>query len=203
MKSLKRPLFVLALVLLAVGALASTATAQSERPKSPRGQAATQVGPAFEHWVTVDYGRPILRGRGGVFGSGEEYGKKVNAGAPVWRAGANQSTRFATEVALKFGDQTLPAGEYSLFIELASPTEWNLILSNWGAQQQFSRDDKENLWGAYGYTAEKDVVKVPMQVMNIDLSVDQLTFGFINGSAEGGALAVWWDNVMATAPFTL
>jgi hypothetical protein len=180
--------------------IASTLAAQTERPKSPRGQAATQIG---EHWISVDYGRPILRGRTGIFGEGDDYGKKVNAGGPVWRAGANQSTRLSTDVALKFGDQTLPAGEYSVFIELKSATEWHLILSNWGAQQQYNRDDKENLWGAYGYTADKDVVRVPMQVQKIDISVDQLTFGFVNGTAQGGALALWWDDTMAWAPFSL
>ena len=45
-------------------------------------------------WVEITYGRPIKRGRN-VFGSGADYGKTLNAGAPVWRAGANQATRVA------------------------------------------------------------------------------------------------------------
>lgn len=188
------------LAFAAVTLFATSLIAQADRPKSPRGQAATQIG---EHWIIVDYGRPILRGRSGIFGEGEDYGKKVNAGAPVWRAGANQSTRLMTDVDLQFGDQTLPAGEYSLFIDLKGPSEWHLVLSNWGAQQTFSRDDKDNLWGSYGYTPDKDAVRVPMTVSSIDLSVDQLTFGFVNSNDMGGALALWWDNTMAMAPFSV
>lgn len=186
--------------------------AQGGRPLSPRGQAATQIlgeystgqQPSYEggKWIEVDYGRPILRQRKNFFGEGENYGKQANAGAPVWRAGANQSTRLKTEVDLKFGDKTVPAGEYSLFIELKSPTEWTLIVSNWGAQQQYSRDDKENLWGAYGYTADKDVARIPMQVQQIQNSIDQLTIGFADVTKNSGTLFLVWDTNFALAPFT-
>ena len=37
---------------------------------SPSGRASTQIG---DHWIDVTYGRPILRGRDGIFGAGEEY----------------------------------------------------------------------------------------------------------------------------------
>ena len=47
---------------------------------------------------------------------------------PVWRAGANASTRLNTEAALTFGDQKVPAGEYTLFIDVKSPTSWTLMV---------------------------------------------------------------------------
>ncbi len=90
------------------------------------GTAATQVGGTWAKatpeaeprytggkWIEVTYGRPVLRGRTAVFGTGADYGKKVSDGVPVWRAGANLTTRFATEVPLVFGGKTLAAGEYS------------------------------------------------------------------------------------------
>lgn len=198
-----------ALILLAPSDLLG----QGGRPASPRGQSATQVGGAWTtdergreryeggKWIEVDYGRPILRQRTGVFGAGDEYGKKVAAGAPVWRAGANQSTRFTTEVDLLFGDKKLPAGTYSLFIELASPQKWTLVLSNWAAQDRYDPNAKDALWGSYGYTPDKDVVRAEMTVMTIPMSVDQLTFGFTDVSPEGGTLALWWDRTNATVPF--
>ena len=62
-----------------------------------------------------------------------------------------------------FGKTTVPAGEYSLFIDLKLP-EWTLIISSWPAQQKFDPKDKTALWGAYGYTPDKDVARVPMKL---------------------------------------
>ena len=129
-------------------------------PASPRGSAATQVGgrwvepttpggaPRYTDgkWITVDYGRPILRGRTNIFGTGADYGKKVNSGAPVWRAGANQTTRFKTDVPLVIGGKTLPAGEYSLFVELA-PKSWTLILSTEPFQQKYRPEEQDRNLG--------------------------------------------------------
>ena len=89
---------------------------------SPRGSASTQVGGVYNAagayqggaWIVVDYGRPILRGRQGLFGAGETYGDDFLVGAPIWRVGANQSTRFKTEIDLMFGGQRLAAGDYSV-----------------------------------------------------------------------------------------
>lgn len=179
-----------------------------ERISSPRGEASTQIGGSFEggsysggSWVVVDYGRPILRGRTQVFGSGAEYGKALYAGAPVWRAGANQSTRFMTEKDLKFGSSTLPAGEYSMFVEFNNG-EWTLIFSTHKAKSS-GRSDEEGLWGSYEYTADKDVLRVKMIRSSIDMSVDQFTISFVNMTQKGGNLAIIWENQLAMTPFTL
>lgn len=189
-----------ALVLgLSVAVLATTAlSAQNKKPASPSGKAATQIG---EHWIEVDYSRPILRGRTDIFGSGESYGEKVTGGAPVWRFGANQSTRLKTEVGLKFGDVTVPAGEYSLFVKLDGASDWTLIVSNWGYQKNYNPEDKENLWGSYGYTADKDVARIKMQTRATEMSLDQLTIIFADVTDKGGVLAVGWERTVATAPF--
>ena len=121
----------------------------------------------------------------------------------MWRLGADKSTRLTTEHTLAIGGKTVTPGEYSLFVNLAGPADWELVVSNWGAQETFSRDDKENLWGSYGYTPDKDVVRADMIVSDVDMSVDQLTIGFINVTDEGGQLAVWWDDTMATVDFTV
>ena len=174
-----------------------TACAQN-RAKSPRGEAATQIGDA---WITVDYGRPILRGRQGIFGSGDNYGAKLNAGSTVWRAGANKSTRFNTEADLMFGDQKLPAGEYSVFIDL-KPQQWTLIFSSHAAKES-GRGSDPGIWGSYNYSSDKDVIRVPMSVSTVDMSIDQFTVGFFDVSSSGGSLGIFWDNVMGATSFTL
>src|SRR5262244_768327 len=132
----QRFLTTLASALIAAGPLlaqtaAPTAAATPAAPAAPRrsasppGTAATQVGgkwsaadansePRYSggKWIEITYSRPILRGRADIFGNGADYGKKVLAGAPVWRAGANQTTRLKTEVPLMMGGKKMDAGEY-------------------------------------------------------------------------------------------
>jgi len=188
------------------------AWAQAPKPASPPGTAATQIlgkyvkgarGESYQEgkWIEVTYGRPILRARQNIFGSGADYGKVVNAGSPVWRAGANQTTRFKTEVPLIFDGKQLPAGEYSVFVEL-SEKAWTLVFSNWPAQEKYDPNNKAALWGSTGYTPEKDVLRLPMAVGSLPFSVDQFTIAFIDMNANGGKLAMMWEKTMASVPFT-
>jgi hypothetical protein len=172
--------------------------AQGERPASPRGEASTQIG---GKWIVVDYGRPILRGRRGVFSSAEDYGKKLYAGAPVWRLGANKSTRINTELDLMFGDKKLPAGEYSMFAELGE-SGWTLIFSNHQAKNS-GREPGDGIWGAYNYDSAKDVIRVPMKIEKLPNSIDQFTIVFMDVTDKGGTLGFAWDNVMGEAAFTI
>jgi hypothetical protein len=105
-------------MMLALAMSSSLLVAQQQRPASPRGSAATQVGGKYVKaergqryeggkWIEITYGRPILRARTNVFGTGADYGKTLNAGAPVWRAGADVSTRLKTEVPLEIGGKTI------------------------------------------------------------------------------------------------
>ena len=88
-----------------------------------------------------------------------------NWGAPpVWRAGANVTTRLSTEATLVFGERQVPPGEYSLFIDVKGPNDWTLIVSNWQPQRFFNPADREQLWGAFRYTPDKDVVRAPMKL---------------------------------------
>jgi hypothetical protein len=215
---------------LAAGAvvtmLGAIAVAQQPpaRPMSPEGSAQVQVlgswtkpaRPAFTlgretyeggKWIEIKYGRPLQRGRD-LFGSGADYGKAANdVGAPgfpappVWRAGANKSTRLMTEVPLMFGKTTVPPGEYSLFIDLKLP-EWTLIISSWPAQDKFDPNNKAALWGAYGYTPDKDIVRVPMKLDKLPYEVDQLTWAFVDMKQTGGRIALMWGTTMASTPFT-
>ncbi len=183
------------------------------RPASPPGAAEAQVGGKYVKtergqryeggkWIVVTYNRPILRGRPSIFGAGADYGKAIAGDSRVWRIGANESTRFMTEAPLKFGEKTLPAGEYSMFAELKEGA-WTLIFSNWPAQKKYDPNDKTALWGSYGYTPDKDVLRAPMTVESIPFSIDQLTIGFTDVTAAGGTLRIWWDTTMASVPFTV
>jgi hypothetical protein len=219
---MKRTLAGVATFVLAIASIA--AQQPPARPMSPDGSAQAQVlgkwvkgeRPAFTlgreeyvggKWIEVTYGRPLQRQRD-LFGSGPNYGKAVNdvgtatfPAPPVWRAGANVSTRLKSEVALNFGGKTVPAGEHTMFIDLKGPTEWTLIISSWPAQLKFNAQDKTALWGAYGYTADKDLARIPMKVETLPFDVDQLTWAFVDMTTDGGRLALLWGKTMASAAF--
>jgi len=201
-------LAVIAIAILVAGSLAQT---PARKPASPAGTAATQIGGKYVEvqggqryqdgkWIEVTYSRPIMRGRQNLFGAGADYGKAVCDGSPVWRAGANQTTRFKTEVPLVIDGKTLPAGEYSVFVELKE-NAWTLIFSNWPAQEKYDPKNKEALWGSYGYTPDKDALRAAMKVETLPLSIDQFTIAFIDMSGDGGTLAMIWDTTMATVSF--
>jgi hypothetical protein len=184
-------------VVVAALVLVTTAAAQ-QRPASPEGTSATQIG---RNWIEVTYGRPILRGRTGIFGSGADYGKKVLDGGPVWRAGANNTTMLRNEVALEIGGKRVPPGAHALLIELKSPTEWTLIVSDQAVQRTYNERNTTELWGGYNYTPARDVTRAPMRVEMIPFAVEQLTWGFSDVTATGGTLRIWWDKSMASVPF--
>jgi hypothetical protein len=199
---------------LAIGMIAIAgllAQAQSQRPASPPGTAAAQVGGKYVQgpsgqsyqggkWIEITYSRPIKRGRQNLFGAGADYGKTLNDGSPVWRAGANQTTRIKTEVPLIFEGKTLPAGEYSVFVDLKQEA-WTLIFSNWPAQVKYDPGSKTALWGSYGYTPDKDVLRATMRIDGLPFSMDQFTIAFLDMAANGGRLAMMWDQTMASVPF--
>ena len=180
------------------------------RLPSPRGEAHAQVGGAYNadgqyeggFWVVVEYGRPILRGRENMFGSGDTYGDGFLLGAPLWRIGANQTTRFHATIDLMFGNQRLPAGEYTIFAEL-DEDEWTLVFSTWRVKQTFQERNPNALWGSYGYTDERDVLRTTMSVETIGRSADQLIITFTNMTQEGGDFTIWFDDQLASVPFTV
>jgi hypothetical protein len=200
--------FAASAIALAFGAVIA---AQGGRPASPAGTAATEVlgkydtsggEPVYKggKWIEITYGRPIKRSRDVLGGSGASYGKVANPDAPVWRAGANNSTQLKTEVPLVIAGKTVAPGTYTMFIDL-KPNNWTLIVSNWKAQADYDPNSKTEIWGAYGYTPDKDVVRAPMKVETLPHSHEELAWEFLDVTGAGGTLAIMWDKTMASVPF--
>ena len=201
---------------LGLASVAATSWGQQQaKPLSPRGAASTQVGGSWQpgangggpqypggKWIEVDYGRPILRGRRNVFGSGADYGKGVNAGAPVWRAGAGPTTKLSTEVAIVIGGKTLPPGTYDVLVDLKE-SGWTLILSTQKTQDRYDPKEKVAMWGSFGYDPKFDVVRAPMTVSRLEHSVDEFTISFLDMTDSGGKLGMAWETTAATVDFSI
>jgi hypothetical protein len=192
----------IALVVLTSVALVHAQAPEVNLPPSPRGSAAIQVGGAWAgtgadrkysggSWITVDYGRPIMRGRDNIFGAGPDYGKTVNAGAPIWRAGANEPTRLVTQARLVIGGKTVAAGEYSVLVDLKEKA-WTFVLSS-----------QPDLSGATNYDPKFDVARAPMRLATSAMTIEQFTIGFADVKPDRGTLYMTWDRTIASVDFTV
>ena len=199
------------LIVVMAGTLVALGRAQNatRRPASPAGSAVTQIGGVFDartgfvngRWIEIRYGRPLKRGRD-LFGT-SDFVDFLNDGAPVWRAGANQSTRLTTEASIAIAGRTLAPGEYTLFIDLQPNDKWTLIVSRWPAQTTYDEANKAALWGAYEYTPDRDLVRAPMRVERLPHAFEQMSWEFLDVTEKGGLLALVWDRKLASVPFTV
>ena len=207
-----RRTLILGTVLAIAGA--ALATAQQTPPLSPPGTANALVGakwtkdkdgdPVAEggKWLEVSYSRPSLRGRTNIFGSGADYGKTVAGDKRLWRAGANATTTFKTDVPLMVGGKRIEPGTYAVLVELKEPA-WTFILSSQPRAEKFNDTDKTKLYATSNYDPKFDVVRVPMTMVTPKASIDQFTIGFVDMSDAGGKLAMAWDKTAAMVPFTV
>ena len=126
--------------------------AQGGRPASPAGTAATRSAASTIRrrqsrryqggkWIEITYGRPIKRGRDCSAAPARTTARSLNPDAPVWRAGANNSTQLKTEVPLVINGKTVAPGTYTMFIDL-KPNNWTLIVSNWEAQTDLRPEEQ-------------------------------------------------------------
>lgn len=119
--------FALTLAVLAFAAAPALA-------QSPRGTVEAMVGSAS---VSIDYGRPSLKGRDML--------AQVTDGM-VWRLGADQATSLTTSAGISIGDAMLDAGSYTLFAR-KSGDDWVLLVNSqtgqWGTEHDASMDVAE------------------------------------------------------------
>ncbi|MEW5979906.1 MAG: DUF2911 domain-containing protein [Acidobacteriota bacterium] len=88
--------------------------AQAQPMAGERGEATLDLGGAK---VTVEYGRPELKGRDpeSLISPGDE-----------WRMGSNAATTLSTDADLKFGDKLVPKGKYVLRAKFVEKGTWHL-----------------------------------------------------------------------------
>ncbi|MFY0252801.1 DUF2911 domain-containing protein [Chitinophaga sp. 30R24] len=127
----------------------------------------------------VIYSRPQTKGRQ-IFGNLEEYGK-------IWRLGANEATEIEFFRPVIIAGKNIPKGRYTLY---AIPTEktWTIILNK-----------DTDVWGAFKYDQQKDVVRTALPVLSLDTPVDAFTMIFEKGD-PGANLIIAWDKVSVSLP---
>src|SRR5260370_10318438 len=89
--------------------------------------------------LQVHYGRPAVKGR-------KVWGELVPNGR-VWRAGANEATRFTLNRDVTIEGHAVSAGTYTFFV-IPGEAEWTLI---------FNRVPRQ--WGAFDYNPAFDALR--------------------------------------------
>ena len=131
--------------------------------------------------ISIEYGRPFLRGRTLHEGGLVPYGQ-------VWRTGADGATTLKTDKMLMFGSLHLNPGSYTLWT-LPTAQGWQFIVNKQTGQ-----------WGT-AYAADQDLGRVPMTVGKTTSPVESLTIS-IDDTAAGGVLRIEWGTTSVTVPFT-
>src|SRR5258708_3093604 len=138
--------------------------------------------------LTIAYASPKVNGREGkLFGKDGRIGQDPNY--PVWRAGANSATALHTDADLSFGALAVPKGDYTLYVNLADPGNWELIVNKQTGQ-----------WGLT-YSSAQDVGRVKMTMSKPPASIEKLKYT-LSASGNKGKLTLEWEDHIASVPFT-
>jgi hypothetical protein len=131
---------------------------------------------------TVDYGRPLARGRqlvGGIIPLDH-----------VWRTGANAATQFTTSAPITLAGLALPAGTYTLWtVPRADRVE--LIVNKQHGQ-----------WGT-SYDRGQDLGRAPLDTAATAKPVEQFTISIVPTDKKHGTLAMEWGPFRWTAPIVV
>src|SRR5262249_36117454 len=138
---------------------------------------ANTVGPAAEGEGTVD-GSP---------GAGKDFPLAPNG--HVWRAGANEATRFTVSDDVLINGQKLAAGAYSLHV-IPGKEEWTVVFNKTADQ-----------WGSFRYDAKQDALRVRAKPSWKSESQEQLSYDIAGLTPSTAQVTLRWEK--AALPFTI
>ena len=147
---------------------------------SVRDTARATIGAAT---ITVDYGRPLARGRvllGNIVPFDE-----------VWRTGANAATQLTTSAPVTLAGVRLPAGTYTLWTVPRKDGHAELIVN-----RQFGQ------WGTE-YNEKRDLGRIPLSVDSTTSPVEKFTISLVPAGARKGTLAMEWGSFRWSAPIAV
>ncbi len=163
---------------------AATLAAQQKPPASPPETASGTIGGKA---ITIQYSSPRVNGRAGkLFGPDGRISKDPHY--PVWRGGANAATTLKTEANLKIGELNVPAGTYTLFVNIADPDHWKLIVNKQTGE-----------WGLR-YDKSYDLGETDMTMSTPPSTVEDLKYTITDNGGGSGSITLEWENHVASAP---
>src|SRR5579871_3002600 len=158
---------------------------QSGSAQSPSAQ--TSVSLAGKS-ISIHYSAPSVRHRK-VFGPGGLLSQDPTY--PAWRAGANSATSFHTDADLDIGGLAVPKGDYTIYVWVADPDNWQLILSKQTGQ-----------WGLE-YSQKMDLGRVKMTMTRPATPIEVYKMTLSTTGVKTGKLELAWENHIASVPISV
>jgi hypothetical protein len=139
--------------------------------------------------VTINYGRPAVKGREGkIWGTlvytgfqNQSFGNGKDA---PWRAGANENTtiEFSTDVLVE--GHPLRAGKYGFFVAYG-PASCTLVFSS-----------NTTSWGSFFYDDKEDVLRINVKPVTIPVSMERLTYQFSGETDSSAIISLVWEKLV-------
>ena len=138
---------------------------------------ANSVAPGADGEGTVD----------GAAGGGKDFPMVPNG--HVWRAGANEATKFTVSDDVLVNGQKLAAGAYSIHF-IPGKDEFTVIFNKTADQ-----------WGSFRYDAKQDALRVKVKPSWLQNSQEQLSYDIPLMSANSAQVVLRWEKI--AVPFTI
>lgn len=135
------------------------------------------VGPGADGEGTVD----------GAPGGGKDFPLVPNG--HVWRAGANEATKFTVSDDVLVNGQKLPAGAYSLYV-IPGKDEFTIVFNKTADQ-----------WGSFSYDVKQDALRVKVKPVWLNDSQEQLLYDLPTITANSARAILRWERI--SVPFTI
>ncbi len=170
--------------------LAAAALASAE---NARGTATASVGGKK---VTIDYGRPVLKGR-----SIDQLTSQLSADR-MWRAGENQVTILTTEGDISLGGKKVPAGKYSLYVYAPPSGDWSLAINSdqgialgkiYSAASDKMKNEPWPRLDGYEKIAASEVARAPMKSGKTAGAVESFTID-LKPKGDAATLTMSWGD---------
>ena len=161
------------LIAIATAALVFLTTHAGVAHGAERGSVKATINGAH---ITIDYGRPVLRGRDmlGQLKPGQ-----------VWRIGADSPTTLESNKDLDFGGTVVPKGKHILLAKLVEPGKWTLVFSS---------------KSVFEYEASARIAEVPLTFEEANDSDEMVTLK-LTDQGGSGVLEIAWGKMRLTASF--
>lgn len=125
--------------------------------------------------VRIIYSRPGVKGRE-IWGGLVPYNQ-------VWRAGANEATKFIFSSDVLIEGKPLKAGSYSFFA-IPGKNEWTLIFNKVADQ-----------WGAFEYNETQDALRIKVKPEKSSVFQEWLTYTITRTSDYSAVVRLEWEKL--------